>query len=56
MGYAAGMLKNGPACLYQTIDMAGDGENNEGFGLEHAYREFPFGDVIVNEPVVNAAD
>jgi len=40
----------------QTLDMAGNGENNEGFGPEHAYREFPFGDVIVNEPVVNAAD
>ena len=50
------MMTRAPACLRQTIDIAGDGENNEGFGPEQAYREFPFGGVTVNGLVVNAAD
>ena len=36
--------------------MAGDGQNNEGFGPQLAYTEFPFGDVTVNGLVVNAAE
>jgi hypothetical protein len=32
------------------------GENNEGFGPEQAYREFPFDGVVVNGLVVNGAD
>ena len=50
------MLKRAPRCLRQTIDMAGDGQNNEGFGPLIAYREFPFDGVTVNGLVVNAAD
>ncbi|MCA0870104.1 DUF1194 domain-containing protein [Seohaeicola saemankumensis] len=56
LGYGAGLLQRGPACLFRTLDMAGDGENNEGFGPGPAYREFPFADVTVNGLVVNAAD
>jgi hypothetical protein len=56
LGYAANMLQRGPRCLYRTIDMAGDGQNNEGFGPQLAYREFPFSDVTVNGLVVNAAE
>tara|TARA_R110002110_G_scaffold313002_4_gene526361 strand:+ start:3481 stop:4179 length:699 start_codon:yes stop_codon:yes gene_type:complete len=56
LGFGAGMMTRAPACLRQTIDIAGDGENNEGFGPEQAYREFPFGGVTVNGLVVNAAD
>ncbi len=52
MGYALGhgarLLQTGPRCLFQTIDMAGDGQNNEGFGPREAYREFPFAGVTVN--------
>ena len=56
LGFGAGMLERAPKCLRKTIDMAGDGQNNEGFGPQTAYREFPFGDVTVNGLVVNAAD
>lgn len=56
LGYGAGLLEQAPDCLSRTIDMAGDGQNNEGFMPEAAYREFPFENVIVNGLVVNAAD
>ncbi|KQI68125.1 hypothetical protein AN189_12005 [Loktanella sp. 3ANDIMAR09] len=56
LGHAATVLQNGPRCLFQTIDMAGDGINNEGFGPIEAYDAFPLGDVTVNGLVVNAAD
>ena len=56
LGYGSEMLRRAPNCLYKTIDMAGDGENNEGFGPRLAYREFDFDDVTVNGLVVNAAE
>jgi hypothetical protein len=56
LGFGAGMIARAPACLRQTLDMAGDGQNNEGFGPTEAYREFPFQGVTVNGLVVNAAD
>ena len=56
LGYGAKLLARAPQCLYQTLDIAGDGQNNEGFGPQLAYAEFPFRDVTVNGLVVNAAD
>ncbi len=56
LGFGAGLLQRAPACLSQTIDMAGDGRNNEGFPPASAYAEFPFAGVTVNGLVVNAAD
>lgn len=56
LGFGALLLERGPLCLFQVIDVAGDGENNEGFGPRQAYREFPFDEVTVNGLVVNAAD
>ena len=56
LGYGAGLLERGPDCLYRTIDIAGDGQNNEGFGPEQAYKAFPFEGVTVNGLVVNGAD
>ncbi|WP_436399543.1 DUF1194 domain-containing protein [Roseobacter sp. S98] len=56
LGYSAGLLERGPDCLYRTIDIAGDGQNNEGFGPEQAYKAFPFEGVTVNGLVVNGAD
>ena len=48
LGYAAGLLKQGPACLFRTIDLSGDGVNNDGFGPARAYTHFPFQGVTVN--------
>ncbi len=56
LGFGAEMLARAPRCLRQTIDMAGDGQNNEGFGPQLAYREFAFDEVTVNGLVVNAAE
>lgn len=56
LGYGAGMLSRGPDCLFRTLDMAGDGENNEGFPPAAAYAEFPFAEVTVNGLVVEAPD
>lgn len=56
LGYGAGLLRRAPDCLFRTLDMAGDGENNDGFGPRLAYAEFAFGNVTVNGLVVNAAD
>ena len=40
MGYALGfggaLFERAPDCLYRTLDMAGDGQNNEGFGPQLA--------------------
>ncbi len=56
LGYGAGVLARGPDCLFATLDMAGDGANNEGFPPDAAYAEFPFAGVTVNGMVVNAPD
>ena len=56
MGHGATMLAEGPRCLFSTIDVSGDGENNEGFGPQAAYREFPFAGVTVNGLVINGGD
>ncbi len=56
MGYAAQYLRDGPACLFRTVDVSGDGVNNEGFGPRLAYENFPFADVTVNGLVILGAD
>lgn len=56
LGYGASLLQRAPRCLFQTLDMAGDGANNEGFGPAAAYAEFPFDGVTVNGLVVNAGE
>ena len=56
LGYGANLFERAPQCLSKKLDMAGDGQNNEGFGPQLAYAEFPFDDVTVNGLVVNAAD
>jgi hypothetical protein len=56
LGFGAQLLARAPACLNKTIDMAGDGQSNEGFPPVNAYREFAFDGVTVNGLVVNAAD
>ncbi|MFY2824677.1 DUF1194 domain-containing protein [Ruegeria sp. MALMAid1280] len=60
MGYAlafgATLMQQAPPCLFQTIDLSGDGSNNDGYGPDSAYRHFPFQDTVVNGLVINAAD
>jgi len=56
LGYAADQIAKGPRCLFATIDVAGDGENNDGFGPSDAYAAFPFAGVTVNGLVINGAE
>lgn len=56
LGHAAIRLQDAPECLFRTIDMAGDGVNNDGFGPAEAYNAFPFAGVTVNGLVINAAE
>ncbi|WP_412105149.1 DUF1194 domain-containing protein [Sulfitobacter sp. D35] len=56
LGFGAGLLAEAPPCLSRTLDIAGDGQNNEGFAPALAYAEFPFDGVTVNGLVVNGAD
>lgn len=56
LGYAATELQSAPDCLFHTIDMSGDGINNDGFGPAEAFDAFPLDDVTVNGLVVNAAE
>lgn len=56
LGFGAGLLARAPECLEKTLDISGDGQNNEGFGPDIAYREFPFDGVTVNGLAINAAD
>ncbi len=48
LGYGATLLSRGPDCDRQVIDLSGDGENNDGFSPQLAYRNFPFSGVTVN--------
>ena len=54
--YAGTLLRRAPACTFQTIDVSGDGLNNDGFGPREAYSAFPFGDVTVNGLVINVPE
>ncbi|MCO4843643.1 MAG: DUF1194 domain-containing protein [Yoonia sp.] len=56
LGHAAIQLTRAPDCLFKTIDLAGDGINNEGFGPPEAYHAFPFENVTVNGLVVLPPD
>ena len=54
LGYAATRFRTAPACRAQTLDISGDGENNDGFPPEMAFKHFPFKDVTVNALVIGA--
>ncbi len=56
LGYASIKLQQAPDCLFQTIDMAGDGPNNDGFAPFNAYAAFPFDGVTVNGLAIGGSD
>lgn len=56
LGYASIKLREAPDCLFQTIDLAGDGTNNDGFAPASAYAAFAFDGVIVNGLVIAGAE
>ncbi|WP_298847366.1 DUF1194 domain-containing protein [uncultured Ruegeria sp.] len=54
--FGAELLQSAPDCLFQTIDLSGDGSNNDGYGPQIAYARYFFGEIVVNGLVINAAD
>ncbi len=56
LAYAAKALRMVPHCDARTIDISGDGKNNDGFGPAVAYAAQAFGDVTVNALVIAGAN
>ena len=56
LGYAASLFRSAPPCLFQTLDVSGDGINNEGFEPRLAYKNFPLAEVTVNGLTIGGAD
>ncbi len=56
LAYGATLMQRAPPCLFQTIDISGDGKNNDGYGPQIAYKHFPFENTTVNGLVINGAD
>lgn len=55
LGFAATHLERAPPCLFRTVDISGDGQNNDGFPPSAAYEHFPFGGVTVNGLAIGGA-
>jgi len=55
MGYAAGLFRQAPDCAARTIDVSGDGESNDGFPPQSAYRHFALDGVTVNALAIGEA-
>ena len=56
LGYAATVMGQAPPCARRVIDVSGDGVNNEGFGPDLAYKNFPLDGVTVNGLVILGQD
>nr|WP_174836837.1 DUF1194 domain-containing protein [Ruegeria sp. HKCCA6837] len=54
--FGAELFQSAPPCLFHTIDLSGDGSNNDGYGPQIAYQRFFDHDIVVNGLVINAAD
>jgi hypothetical protein len=55
LGYAIPVFERAPDCLFRTLDVSGDGVNNDGFGPDLAYRNFSFGGITVNGLAIGGA-
>jgi hypothetical protein len=55
IGFAATLFERAPPCLFQTLDVAGDGQNNDGFPPSLAYQHFPLDGVTVNGLAIGGA-
>jgi hypothetical protein len=55
LGFAATRFDSAPPCLFQTLDISGDGQNNDGFPPEAAYDHFAFDGITVNGLAIGGA-
>ncbi|MFY0691957.1 MAG: DUF1194 domain-containing protein [Paracoccaceae bacterium] len=54
MRYAADLFERGPACWQKTLDLSGDGKNNEGYPPTTLHRDPDFADITVNGLVIGS--
>lgn len=54
--YAHTQMRRAPPCDAQTLDVSGDGRNNDGFGPDSAYRASDFGHITVNGLAIDGED
>ncbi|QBY02583.1 DUF1194 domain-containing protein [Rhodophyticola sp. CCM32] len=55
IGFAAERFAEAPSCLFQTLDISGDGQNNDGFTPQAAYEHFALNGVTVNGLAIGGA-
>lgn len=56
LGYGAVALEKSPPCDRKTLDVSGDGKNNDGFAPHNAYASFNFSEITVNGLAIGGAD
>ena len=56
LGFGAVALGRNPDCDRKTLDVSGDGQNNDGFAPAHAYNGFDFDDITINGLAIGGAD
>lgn len=55
LGFAAQLFADAPPCLFRTLDVSGDGQNNDGFAPASAYEHFPLDGITVNGLAIGGA-
>lgn len=55
LGFASTHFQSAPTCLFQTLDISGDGQNNDGFPPLAAYEHFDFDGITVNGLAIGGA-
>ena len=56
LGFGGDMLATAPACGGQTLDLSGDGRNNDGYPPEVAYQDGIFDGITVNALAVGGGE
>ncbi|GAB4385757.1 DUF1194 domain-containing protein [Albidovulum sp.] len=56
IGNAAARFRAGPDCLFRTLDISGDGRNNDGFPPVVAYRVNDFSAILVNGLAIEGSE
>lgn len=54
LGYAARLFNRAPKCAQYTLDVSGDGKNNDGYRPRHAYQIHNLNHVTVNALVIGS--
>ena len=56
LSYGADVLATAPPCGRQTLDLSGDGRNNDGFSPKAAYRNRAFDGITVNALAIGGSE